>query len=87
MLVKVLQENQEKLKAYIKDTYTNVQVFVQESWLALDFNRDGKLDMDDLRKEALDFHEFVKEFDNIDSDTRINSKMYNDASKSIQSDN
>ena len=38
MLIKVLQERQEELVAYVRRTYSNVQVFVQDNYMRLDFN-------------------------------------------------
>ena len=50
MLVKVLQERQDELMKYISQTYSNVQVFVKDNWMRLDFNQDGEVSMDDMRK-------------------------------------
>ena len=49
MLVKVIQEKQEDLIKYVKETYSNVQVFVKDNWMRLDFNKDGSVTMEDLR--------------------------------------
>lgn len=50
MLLKVVTENQSELIEYVKNTYSNVTMYVHESWLRLDFNHDGRVDMDDMRK-------------------------------------
>lgn len=50
MLIKVLTERQDELVAYVRSTYSNVQVFVQDNYLRLDFNEDGNVGMDDLRQ-------------------------------------
>ena len=49
MLIKVLSERQKELVAYIKRTYYNVQVFIQDTYLRLDFNKDGSVTMEDMR--------------------------------------
>jgi hypothetical protein len=41
VLIKVLTERQDELLLYVKNTYSNVSVFVQDNWLRLDFNGDG----------------------------------------------
>ena len=41
MLVKVIQGKQEDLVKYVAETYSNVQVYLKENWMRLDFNNDG----------------------------------------------
>lgn len=43
LFVKVLKEHQEKVADYIRKHYENITVFVQDSWLRLDYNQDGKV--------------------------------------------
>jgi len=50
MLVRVLRERQTTLVEYITKTYSNVTVFVHDNWLRLDFNQDGSVSIEDLRK-------------------------------------
>ena len=38
MLIKVLSERQDQLVEYVRNTYSNVSVFVQDNYLRLDFN-------------------------------------------------
>ena len=65
LLVKVLQERQEDLIKYVRETYSNVQVFVKENWMRLDFNQDGSVTMEDLKKNLADFYQFLKNYDYI----------------------
>jgi len=71
---------------YITETYSNVQVFVKDSWLRLDFNQDGQVSMDDMRKNMNEFYEFLKNYNYIESATRIKSQMYDEALKLMQRD-
>ena len=86
MLVKVLQERQDDLVKYITETYSNVQVFVKDNWMRLDFNQDGQVSMEDMRKNMNEFYEFLKSFDYIEATTRIKSSMYDNALKLMQKD-
>ena len=49
MLIKVPSERQKELVAYIKRTYYNVTVLIQDTYLRLDFNKDGSVTMEDMR--------------------------------------
>jgi len=86
MLVKVLQERQDDLVKYITSTYSNVQVFVKDNWMRLDFNEDGQVSMEDMRKNMNEFYEFLKSYDYIEATTRIKSSMYDNALKLMQKD-
>lgn len=79
MLIKVTMERQEELVNYIKRTYSNVQVFMQDNYMRLDFNKDGSVSMDDLRHNLLQFYEFLKNFDYLEASSRISSTLYDQA--------
>jgi len=79
MLVKVIQEKQEDLIKYVKETYSNVQVFVKDNWMRLDFNKDGSVTMEDLRQKIKEFYEFLKNYDYIQTTMEIKSNLYNRA--------
>ena len=34
---------------YVRKTYTNVSIFARDNYMRLDFNHDGRVDMEDLR--------------------------------------
>ena len=59
MLVKVMRERQDELIKYIKETYSNVQIFVKDNWMRLDFNKDGSVSLEDMRKNLNEFYEFL----------------------------
>ena len=50
ILVKVLAENQSKVQEYIKKQYDNVTVLVEGAWVRLDFDKDGRITLEDLKK-------------------------------------
>lgn len=86
MLIRVLNERQEELVAYVRSTYSNVQVFVQDNYLRLDFNQDGAVGMEDLRVSLTQFYEFLKSYDYISTTTRISSTLYDSAVNMIKRD-
>ena len=79
MLITVLGDRQEELVAYVRRTYDNVQVFMKDNYLRLDFNQDGSVSMEDLRASLLQFYEFLKSYDYIEATTRIKSSLYDQA--------
>lgn len=83
LLLKVLSDRQETLIAYVRKTYSNVSVFVQDNWLRLDFNSDGVVTLDDMRTGLTQFYEFLKSFDYIEATTRIKSTIYDEAKKLV----
>ena len=54
--------------------------------MRLDFNQDGSVSMDDLRASLQQFVEFLKNFDYIESATRIKSNLYDQAVSMMQRD-
>jgi hypothetical protein len=54
-------------------------VFVQDNWLRLDFNQDGSVSIEDLRKGLGQLYEFLKSYDYIEATTRIKSQIYEEA--------
>lgn len=84
LLVSVLSERQAELLKYVQATYSNVSVFVQDNWLRLDFNSDGKVSMDDLRKGLTELYEFLKSYDYIEATQKIKSAVYEEAQKYIK---
>ena len=79
MLIRVLGERQDELVAYVRQTYSNVSVFVQDNYLRLDFNEDGTVGMEDLRQSLQQFYEFLKNYDYIEASSRIKSSIYDQA--------
>lgn len=54
--------------------------------MRLDFNSDGKVDMDDMRKNLNEFYDFLKNYDYIEASTRIKSNMYTQALQLMKKD-
>ena len=83
MLIKVAGQNQEKLLKYVKDTYDNVSTFAHENYIRLDFNGDGKIDLEDVRKSLQSLYKFLCEFDYIQATQQISNTVYNEARKLV----
>ena len=49
--------------------------------MRLDFNQDGQVSMDDVRKNLNQFYDFLKNYDYIEATSRIKSTMYDEALK------
>ena len=86
MLIRVLSERQEELVAYIKRTYSNVQVFIQDNYMRLDFNKDGSVSMEDMRSSLLQFYDFLKSYDYLEATSRIRSNLYDSAVSMMRSE-
>jgi hypothetical protein len=85
LLQTISSERRGELIAYVKKTYSNVVIYIQEQWVRLDFNEDGKVDIDDLRKSLQKFYEFLREFDYIQASQKITSAVYGEAQRYLQS--
>jgi hypothetical protein len=86
MFVRVIKENQRNLLDYILKRYENVKVFARDSWLRLDFNNDGKVSLDDLKKGAHELFEFMKNYEYIQKAIDIKSAIYEEAIKLMKKD-
>jgi hypothetical protein len=87
MLIGVISERQAELAAYIRQTYSNVSVFVMDNWMRLDFNQDGAVTADDLRKNLTQFYQFLVNFHYIEESMKITSSLYDEAKKRIRGEN
>lgn len=47
--------------------------------MRLDFNKDGNVSIEDVRKSIQSFYEFLKSYDYIEATTRIKSDIYTQA--------
>lgn len=47
--------------------------------MRLDFDNDGSVTVDDLKKSMIGLYDFLKNFDIIETTTTIKSKIYTDA--------
>lgn len=78
-MIKVLKEHQEKVLEYVKTHYENVHVMVKDSWMRLDFNKDGHVSMEDLRKGVQDLYEFMINYEYLHKAIEIKNRLYDDA--------
>jgi len=85
-MVQVLKDHQPRVIDYIKDQYENVHVLIKDNWLKLDFNHDGKISLDDLKKGVHDLYEFITNYDIIVKATEIKNNLYDEAIKFMKSD-
>jgi hypothetical protein len=63
-----------------------VQITVNENWMRLDFDNDGSVTVDDLKKSMIGLYDFLKNFDIIETTTTIKSKIYTDAIAYMQAE-
>ena len=77
--VQVLTDSHDKIKDYVANTYSAVSVTVNGTWMRLDFDSDGSVSVDDLKKSVFGLYEFLKNFDVIEKTTQVKSQLYTDA--------
>jgi ribosome-associated protein YbcJ (S4-like RNA binding protein) len=56
----------------------------KDNVMRLDFNKDGKIGLDDLKQSMFGLCEFLKNFDVIENTTQIKCKLYEDAISHMQ---
>jgi hypothetical protein len=78
-LMEVLLEHQQKVREYLARNYENVTVLIRDNWLRLDFNKDGQVSIEDIKKSAHELLEFLKRFDYLSAVTEIKSSLYEEA--------
>eukprot|EP00347_Sterkiella_histriomuscorum_P014547 403360459 len=84
VFVKVLKEHQEKVADYIRSNYENVKVVVQDNWLRLDYNQDGKVSVTDFRKSVQELYTFMINYNYYLRAHEIKNKLYHEAIKYMQ---
>jgi hypothetical protein len=52
--------------------------------MRLDFNKDGTVSLDDVRKGLQELYEFLKNYDYIEATTRIKSTVYEEARRYLK---
>ena len=77
--VQVIAERHDQIKDYASKTYSTVQVTVSGTWMRLDFDSDGSVSVEDLRKSLFGLYELLKNFDVIEKTTQVKSQLYTDA--------
>jgi hypothetical protein len=86
-MMNILKEHQPRVITYIQEQYENVKVMMQDNWMKLDFNNDGKISVEDLKKGAHDLYEFITNYDLIVKANEIKNTLYDEAIKFMKSDN
>ena len=84
MLISVGKDRQGDLAKYIRETYSNVTVFMHENWMRLDFNKDGSVTAEDLRKSLTEFYKFLINYHYLEATIKITSTMYDEAKKMMK---
>ena len=84
--IKVITDKQDKIREYVEKTYSSGKVITQDTWMRLDFDNDGSISVDDLKKSMVTLYEFLKNFDVIEATTTVKSKLYTDAIAYMQSE-
>lgn len=84
--INVITTKQEEVNQYVTKTYSLVNITVEGSWMRLDFDKDGSVSVDDLKKSMVGLYDFLKNFDIIETTTTIKSKLYTDAIKYMQAE-
>ena len=74
--ISVITTKQELITAYVKDTYSQVSVTVEGTWMRLDFDKNGQVSVEDLKASMTGLYEFLKNFDVIETTTQIKGKLY-----------
>jgi hypothetical protein len=59
---------------------------IKDNWMRLDFNQDGHVGIEDLKKGAHELFEFLKNFDYVNKATEIKSTLYQEALKYMKKD-
>mmetsp|Transcript_32593 Transcript_32593/g.31825 ORF Transcript_32593/g.31825 Transcript_32593/m.31825 type:complete len:274 (+) Transcript_32593:43-864(+) len=76
----------EQLTKYVKEHYENVQVFLVENWLRLDFNNDGYVTSQDIQLSVCELYKFIKNFEYYSKAIEIKSSLYHEAIKYMKRD-
>ena len=84
--MKVIKEHEGKVAEYVHHHYENVQVFLHDNWMRLDFNQDGKVSIEDLKKTVKELYDFMRNYPYYNKATEIKSTLYNEAIKYMQRD-
>jgi hypothetical protein len=84
--MEIVLEKQQVLRDYLSKHYENVQVLIKNNWMRLDFNRDGHVSAEDIKKSAQELFDFLKNFDYLQAASDIKSSLYQEAIKYMKKD-
>jgi hypothetical protein len=59
---------------------------ITNNWMRLDFNKDGHVSVEDLRRGIQELYEFMKNYDYFQKATEIKSTLYEEAIKYMKKD-
>lgn len=76
MLLEILADRQGELVKYIQETYDDLRVIVEDNWMRLDFDEDGKVGIDDIREALKKLVAFLREFDYLNATASISNSLY-----------
>jgi hypothetical protein len=79
--INVASSKHQEITQYVKKTYTIVDVTVCENWMRLDFDQDGSVSVEDMKKSMNGLYEFLHDYDYIENLTTIKSQLYTGAIK------
>lgn len=82
----MITDKQERITEYVTKTYSSVKVITQDNMMRLDFDNDGSITIDDLKKSMVSLYEFLKNFDVIEATSTVKSKLYTDAIAYMQNE-
>lgn len=57
-----------------------------DNWMRLDFNKDGTIHADELRKRLNSFYEFLLSYHYIEQTLQISSDLYDQAKKRLKAE-
>ena len=61
-------------------------MLINDSWMRLDFNKDGQVSIEDIKIGAQELFEFLRNFDYLQAATEIKSSLYQEAIKYMKKD-
>lgn len=84
--INVISTKHNEITGYVQKTYSEVHVTIEGTWMRLDFDKNGKVSVDDLKQSMVGLYDFLKNFDVIETTTQIKSKLYTDAIAYMQNE-
>jgi len=54
-------------------------VSIKDNWMRLDFDNDGKVSVEDLKRDIQELYNFMKNYNYFDKVLEIKSKLYSQA--------
>lgn len=86
VFMQIIKDQQQKVAEYVRQHYENVQIFISDNWMRLDFNQDGQVSLGDIKKAIMELYDFMRNYPYYNKATEIKSTLYNEAIKYMQRD-